>query len=110
MGKFVKGDIVVVPFPFSDLSNSKRRPAFVIRDFDGEDLLLCQITSQASKNELSIIIDDNDFSSGSLNKKSNIRPDKIFTCSENIILYKIGSLNETTVQKVIQSIIDLINK
>ena len=110
MGKFVKGDIVVVPFPFSDLSNSKRRPAFVIRDFDGEDLLLCQITSQASKNELSIIIDDNDFSSGSLNKKSNIRPDKIFTCSENIILYKIGSLNETTVQKVTQSIIDLINK
>ena len=30
MGKFVKGDIVVIPFPFSDLSGSKRRPALVI--------------------------------------------------------------------------------
>lgn len=110
MGQFIKGDIVVVPFPFSDLSNSKRRPAFVVRDFDGDDLLLCQITSQALKNEFSISINENDFISGSLNKISNIRPDKIFTCSKNIILYKIGALNEIAIQKVIQGIIDLINE
>lgn len=110
MGRFVKGDIVAVPFPFSDLSNSKRRPAFVVRDFEGDDLLLCQITSQALKNQFSISINENEFLSGSLNKPSNIRPDKIFTCSENIILYKIGALNETTVQKVIQGITDLINE
>ncbi len=101
MGTFVKGDIVVVPFPFSDLSNSKRRPAFVIRDFDNDDLLLCQITSKSLKNEFSIPISGENFASGSLNKVSNIRPDKIFTCSKNIILYKIGTLNENTAQKVI---------
>ena len=46
MAKFVKGDIVVVPFPFSDLTNSKRRPALVITELTGDDVILCQITSK----------------------------------------------------------------
>ena len=45
MGRFIKGDVVVVPFPFSDLSTSKRRPALVLADLAGDDLILCQITS-----------------------------------------------------------------
>lgn len=45
MAKFVRGDVVVVPFPFSDLSQSKRRPALVITSLDGDGLILCQITS-----------------------------------------------------------------
>ena len=36
MGKFVKGDIVVIPFPFTDLSDAKKRPAFVVADLPGE--------------------------------------------------------------------------
>ena len=108
MERFIKGDVVVVPFPFSDLSNSKRRPAYVIRSFEGEDLLLCQITSQALKNEFAIPLLNEHFKNGSLNKTSNIRPDKIFTCSKNIILYKIGTLNEDYVQSVTEKIIDLL--
>ena len=38
MAKFMKGDVVVVPFPFSDLSQSKRSPALVITALDGDDL------------------------------------------------------------------------
>jgi mRNA interferase MazF len=45
MGKFMKGDVVVIPFPFSDLSGSKCRPAFVLADLEGDDVVLCQITS-----------------------------------------------------------------
>ena len=48
MGKFVKGDIVVIPFPFSDLSSSKRRPALVLAGLKGNDIILCQITSKPS--------------------------------------------------------------
>ena len=46
MARFVKGDVVVVPFPFSDLSEAKRRPALVIAELASDDLILCQITSQ----------------------------------------------------------------
>lgn len=109
MEKFIKGEIVVVPFPFSDLSQSKRRPAFVIREFNGGDTLLCQITSKAFSNEYAIQITDKEFKSGSLNRVSNIRTDKIFTCSKNIILYKVGKLNDEAVQKVTKSLIKSLN-
>jgi hypothetical protein len=53
MGRFVKGDVVVTPFPFSDLSDSKRRPALVAAALKGGDVILCQITS-AEPLEMSI--------------------------------------------------------
>ena len=46
MAKFMKGDVVVIPFPFSDLSQSKRRPALVLTTLEGDDAILCQITSR----------------------------------------------------------------
>jgi mRNA interferase MazF len=49
MGRFIKGDIVVVPFPFSDLSGAQKRPAWVLANLRGDDLILCQITSQNIK-------------------------------------------------------------
>ncbi|HKZ00142.1 MAG TPA: type II toxin-antitoxin system PemK/MazF family toxin, partial [Rhabdochlamydiaceae bacterium] len=61
MARFIKGDIVVVPFPFSDLTQAKRRPALVITALDGDDLILCQITSQSIKDNYAIPIDDRDF-------------------------------------------------
>jgi hypothetical protein len=47
VARFVVGDVVIVPFPFSDLSESKRRPALVLAVLTGDDLILCQITSQS---------------------------------------------------------------
>lgn len=79
MAKFVKGDVVVVPFPFSDLTQSKRRPALVIAGADGDDLILCQITSQTVKDDYSVPVTDADFTTGSLKQMSNIRPNRIFT-------------------------------
>lgn len=38
MEKFIKGDVVVIPFPFSDLSQSKRRPALVVANLKGDDI------------------------------------------------------------------------
>lgn len=61
MAKFVKGDVVVVPFPFSDLTNSKRRPALVITELTGDDVILCQITSRNLNDKYSIELDNNDF-------------------------------------------------
>ena len=74
MGRFIKGDVVVVPFPFSNLTMSKRRPALVVTDLAGDDLILCQITSQDICDKYAVELHDSDFESGSLNKPSNIRP------------------------------------
>lgn len=41
MGEFVKGDVVVAPFPFSDLSAAKKRSALVVAALTGDDVLLC---------------------------------------------------------------------
>lgn len=62
MEKFVKGEVVVLPFPFSDLSSSKKRPALVLASLDGDDVILCQITSeQTRKDKYSIDLNDSDF-------------------------------------------------
>jgi len=45
---------VVLNFPFSDLSQAKRRPALILATIRGDDLILCQITSQVRKDEYSI--------------------------------------------------------
>lgn len=110
MERFVKGDIVVVPFPFSDLSRSKRRPALVVQHFEGEDLLLAQITSKTVQDNFAIPLIENEFETGSLNKPSNIRPNKLFTCSKNLILYKIGSLKTSKMTFVADSIAEIVKK
>lgn len=108
MAKFVKGDVVVIPFPFSDLSQAKRRPTLVITDLIGDDLILCQITSQNISDKYAISLDDKDFQSGSLKRKSNIRPNRIFTADNHIILYKIGQVKNDKLDEVIKKIIQII--
>jgi len=108
MAKFVKGDVVVVPFPFSDLTQSERRPALVITVLKGNDVILCQITSQTIKDKYAIPINDNDFEDGRLEQPSNVRPNRIFTANRNIILYRIGSLKKEKLNKIIRKIIEII--
>jgi len=92
MERFIAGDIVVVPFPFSDLSNSKRRPALVLANLIGQDIIPCQITSQFSTDNYAIELRNENFETDSLNKNSNIRPSRIFTADKAVILYKVGRI------------------
>ena len=108
MAKFIKGDIVVVSFPFSDLSQIKKRPAFVVNKLNGNDIILCQITSQTIRDKYSISIQKTDFAFGNLSVNSNIRPNRIFTADRNIIFYKVGSIKENKTKEVIQKIIEII--
>ncbi len=107
MARFVKGDVVVVPFPFSDLSQAKRRPALVLAELLGDDRILCQITSQRVHDEYAIELDDSDFETGSLKQKSNIRPNRIFTCDTHIILYSVGHINAAKVSDVVEKVVEI---
>lgn len=61
MGKPLSGEVVVLPFPQTDLQLGKRRPALVVATLAGDDLILCQITSQSRDDKYSVKITSQDF-------------------------------------------------
>jgi len=110
MERLVKGDVVVIPFPFSDLSASKRRPALVVADLDGNDVILCQITSVARNDRYSIPLTKSDFNEGKLKVESRIRPNRLFTADRSIIEYKAGTLTNEKVIVIEQTLVDIFTK
>jgi len=110
VGEFVKGDVVVVLFPFSDLSNAKKRPALVIATPKGDDVILSQITSRDVSDQYTKSIFERDFVSGSLRQKSNVRPNRLFTADSRIIQYSAGHLNDQIMERIIDKIIEILKK
>ncbi len=102
------GDVVLVTFPFSDLSASKLRPALVLYGGQLGDWLLCQITSNPYADPQAIEITDADFNSGSLRKTSYIRPTKLFTANSTLITHTIGRLTIECHQVVVDAINSLL--
>lgn len=107
MGKPVVGDVVAVLFPFSDLSDTKLRPAVVLSEVEFGDLILCQITSKAYSSKRALMLTDLDFTEGGLPVKSYVRPDKIFTADITIIPRIKGKLKHKTVDNILEAVKDL---
>ena len=101
MGKPVVGEVVVIPFPQTDLKAGKRRPALVLVDLPGDDVILCQITSRARSDESSVALDAADFERGKLHQASFIRPQRLFTVEQNVILYSVGKVKGTKLAEVL---------
>lgn len=108
MEGLVKGDVVVVPFPFSDLTSAKRRPALVVAILPGADAILCQITSQTVRDGMSIALGDTEFESGRLHKPSNIRPNRLFTADRALVLSRVGHIRPKLMLGVVQAIVRII--
>jgi len=109
LGLFVKGQVVKVLFPFSDLSGSKKRPGYVVAHLQGDDTILCQITSQNDENDpYAISLNTSDFQDGSLRYPSFIRPGKLFTADSTIISEVIGYIRQTKADDVERAIIRII--
>jgi len=110
VAKFVKGDVVVVPFPFSDLTQAKRRPTLIVSVLEGDDLILSQVTSQFVKDSYAVSIDVKDFEEGGLKQKSNVRPNRLFTADGHIVLYRIGNLKRDKMNEIVEKIIEIIRR
>jgi mRNA interferase MazF len=104
VGKPVAGDIVVLPFPQTNLQIGKRRPALVVVDLTGDDLILCQITSQTHRDAYSIPLDRDDFQSGQLAVRSFIRPNRLFTVEQSVIAYTAAPLTDSKLDEVLAKI------
>jgi len=110
VGAFAAGAVVLVRFPFSDLSAVKLRPALVVGDVGRGDYILCQITSKAYGDGGAVEIARDAFASGSLRVTSYVRPTKLFTANHDLINSQLGTLKPVAVRNVVQRIMDILRK
>jgi len=109
---FEQGEIAIVPFPFTDLSNIKQRPVLVLSNNSynrkSEDIITCGITSNLKNKEYSVLIDYENLVKGNIPTKSRIKVDKLFTLKKAIVRNRVAKVDEETmaeVKAVIQRII-----
>lgn len=102
------GSVVLLPFPFSDLSRTKLRPAVVLADAGRGDWILCQITSKPYADASAVLLRDPDFSAGSLQLDSYARPGKLFTAHQSLLAAEAGKLKPESRDKVISALVRLL--
>ena len=102
------GAVVLLPFPFTDLSQSRLRPAVVLANVGRGDWVLCQITSNAYADTQAVELTSSDFASGSLRLTSYARTGKLFTANNSLIVSQVGVLNAVTQNQVVDAVIDLL--
>ena len=108
MGSPSVGDVVIIPFPYSDLTQSKRRPALVLAEVGRGDFLLCQITSKQYGDLHALPLNESDFVSGGIKRDSFIRGFKLFTGSEALILGVAGHLTHSKLSEVIGQLVEML--
>ena len=102
------GLVVLVRFPFSDLSSSKLRPAVALAHAGGVDWVLCQVTSNPYGDPSAVPLTGSSFASGGLHRDSFARPGKLFTASASIVVRDAGALVREAHQAVVKSIVALL--
>jgi mRNA interferase MazF len=105
--RYRRGDIVLVAFPFTDLTSTKRRPALVVSpdSFNDqlEDLVLVALTSRVSESD-SIQLDASDCVDGMLPKRSAVRVTKMFTMHSSLIVKKICAVKPDRLGQILAAI------
>lgn len=102
------GAIVLVKFPFSDLSQTKLRPAVVLAEAGRADFILCQITSNAYADTRAVTLRQSDFVKGSLNLASYARPGKLFTANQVLIVSEIAILNPSAIERAVNAVVSML--
>jgi mRNA interferase MazF len=110
MGSAAAGSVVFVPFPFSDLSQSKRRPAVVLADAEPGDWILCQVTSKSYGDARAVCLADEDFERGSLRVVSYARPAKLFTAHESLFVFEAGALRSKSLKRITDEVVSVLQQ
>jgi mRNA interferase MazF len=102
---YKRGDIVLVSFPFTDLTFAKRRPALVVSPdaFNAlnADLILVAVTSQLGAHPHSVTVLPGDCEDGALAKESMVRMTKVFTLSSALVFKKLCRLGDQKLDVVL---------
>lgn len=104
------GAVVLVRFPFSDLSQTKLRPAVVLADADRGDWVLCQITSKPYGDRRAIELAEHRLATGSLRVTSFARPGKLFTASTSVMVDEVATLSPDLLKDIVDAVVSLLRE
>ena len=97
-------ELVLLPYPFSDLEGTKVRPAIVVSNNSfnkkSADCIMVPLTTVIKNEPCSVIIDQQNMASGRLMKQSRVRADKIFAFEKRLVSMKIGTITDKTFEKI----------
>jgi mRNA interferase MazF len=102
------GIVVLIPFPFSDLSRAKLRPAVILADAGRGDWILCQVTSNPYGDPQAVTLTNASFQAGSLRVTSYARPGKLFTANRNLMTAQAGNLKEEVLKDVVEAVVNIL--
>jgi len=107
-------DLVWVKLPFSDLKQSKVRPALVVSNNSynksNPDIVVCAVTSKLKESEYSVQVDNKDLTSGNLPIKSRVRADKILQIEKELVIRPFAKLENKVFDKVVDKVRDLVKR
>ena len=109
MGLLAVGQVVVLPFPYSDLSHRKLRPALLLATAGHEDWIACQITSNPFADPLAVELTAISFAAGGLRHTSYVRPAKLFTAHESLFAAQVGTITPTVLSAVRNAVISALH-
>ena len=110
MGVLERGSIVLISIPYSDLSDTELRPAFIVTKSQGLDVVCCQITSAKPKDNCFVPIVSDDLVSGVLKNDSYVRANKIYTLHQKLVVSNIGKLNDSKIDEIMETIFRCMGK
>jgi len=99
----VKGKIVLIPFPFTDLTNAKLRPALVLIESENDCVVAfvsSRVPTELSSTEILIREDHKEFAGTGLKRSSVLRLDKVATVSKSLMLGEIGQIGASLRREV----------
>jgi len=107
---YKQGDIVQIPFPYTDLTGFKKRPALIISNekINKPDKICCLVTSKFHEEDLEIT--KSFINQGNLPFKSAVRPHRIFTIHEKIIIKKFCTINDKLHDNIIEKVNEFLGK
>jgi len=110
MGPFAAGQVVVLPFPYSDLTGQKPRPVLLLARAGHNDWIICQITSNPFADTSAIQLTPTSFASGGLPHTSYVRPSKLFTANQSVIAALSGTLKDAVLDQVREAVTTAIHR
>ncbi len=113
MARFIKGDIVLMPFPFSGEQAYKYRPALVLASWDyagGTDYLTCLITTQRASDPFLTALGRADTVAESLAQICYLRPTYLFATDEQQISRKLDRLKPAKLDEIIETVVSVLTR